>query len=502
MLKTQKKYSEQDMEKYLIGLDLGTSGCKCSLINTEGVVLNETYSAYSPVSRKPGYMEQPLADWVNAVFTCLKDITGTRNIPPAEIAALAVAGQMRGVVLLNKELTPLCDAILWNDIRCSAEVELIKKHYHQQILELTCNPINTMCTLPKLMWLKKHQSELWNRIYKILYPKDYINYILTDEIKTDHSDASGSSYYNLKNGNWEKAILDEYSIPENLLPEILDSFNVLGRLNRETAVITGLPEGLPVIAGCSDGTAEMLALGILDERECKIRLGTSAAVSSITNNYNNILNPKTYTWAYFQKGKWMIDLNTRSCAYSIEWLRKCCYSEYPEPVDAYIKMIEEASKVNAGAEDLLFYPYLLGEDAPYWDPGLRGSFTGLMGSHGRGHLARAVMEGVSFSIKDAATVIGPEFEKLESVKLTGGGVKNSLWVKILLSVLGKDGYICMSSGSSVGAAMLAGIGSGIFKDTDDAAGKCSSEIKKLEHIGRDTKIYQDKYFRYKENLGL
>lgn len=485
------------MRGYLLGIDVGTSACKCVLMDEKGAVIGEASREYEPLFSGPGASEQNPTDWVRAVFRSFRLLIRRTGADPRRIEAVGVTGQMRGLTFIGKSGAPIRNSILWNDTRCTAEAEAISTYHAETICRITKNPINTMASLPKLLWVMKHEPETWEETDALIYPKDYIVYRLTGSLQTDHSDASGSLLYDLKRRAWSDEICRLFSIDMGKLPPIRPSAEVVGIVTPAASRSTGIAPGTPVVAGGSDAVTELFAAGIRGPSGCKIRLGTSGALSTVTDNIDEIQKNLFYVWSYLDPTQWMLDINTRSCAQATVWLRNLAFGGAGTGDAGYRTMEREASSVAAGAEGVTFHPYLMGEDAPYWDVRLRGSFSGISPHHTRGHFVRAVYEGTAFALRDALGCLGKRGEGFTEFILVGGGVKNRLWTTIVLDVLGVDGKVPDHAGAAFGAAMLAGIGIGFFEGCRDAVKVCRGRYAALSHSADNHVLYTRHFERYK-----
>jgi xylulokinase len=484
------------MGDLLLGIDVGTSSCKCCLLDADGNVLGSAAQEYSPCFPKPGWVEQDPSDWYRACVASLQRLAQQTDIPLSRIGAVGTTGQMRGATFLDRSGATVRRSILWSDLRCELEVAELKASCAELLQRITHNPINTMCTLPKLLWVMRHEPETWERTAALIYPKDYINFRLTGSLATDLSDASGSSFYDLESQTWSREILDLFSISPRKLPELYPSYAVVGTVSRAARLETGLAEGTPVTAGGSDATVELLAIGVENARQCKIRLGTSGALSTVIDRLDNRLAQGYYCWSYLIPGHWMIDVNTRACANSTLWLKDVFFSEMRDSEAAYRLMEQEAASVPLGAEGLFFHPYLLGEDAPYWQAHLKGSFFGLTLAHRRAHCVRAALEGTAFALRDARSVLGSLVNGFEEHIFVGGGVKNALWLSIVADVLGVNGRSAVHTDAALGAAMIAGIGTGLFSNIGEAIRKCSRLQGEVRHNAANHAAYSALFEKY------
>ena len=328
-------------------------------MSNEGTVIGSSKFEYSSLFPKPGWVEQNPDVWYRAFVESIRMVLRKTESRAIDISAIGVAGQMRGLTLLDDLRNPVRNSILWNDTRCFSEVESLNRHDSELLRSITLNPLNTMCTLPKILWVMKNEPDNWSKTDVFLYPKDYINFRLTGVLSTDHSDASGSSFYDVKHQIWSEELLSKFDIAQSKLPVIHSSDEVIGQLTNEAAKDLGLEAGIPVISGGSDSTIETLSIGITDERKCKIRLGTSGAISTVVSSLEGI-NEKLYCWSYSLTNKWLLDTNTRSCGQSISWLKECVYSSKKE--SALNTIAEEAMSSPPGSNGIVYHPYLLGEE--------------------------------------------------------------------------------------------------------------------------------------------
>jgi xylulokinase len=341
----------------------------------------------------------------------------------------------------------------------------------------------------------KNEPGAWAKAAALLYPKDYVNYRLTGSMYTDHSDASGSSFYDIRRRDWSPEILERFGIGREKLPAILDSSTATGQVSESASRETGLPAGALVVAGGSDAVTELLAAGVTVETQCKLRLGTSGALSTAAADPGSGAGTY-YVWSNTVPGSWMIDINTRSCAGSVRWLRDTFYASLQADPAGFDLIDREAGTVPPGADGLVFHPYLMGEDAPFWDPKLRGSFWGIAAHHGRAQFARAVYEGTAFALRHARGALGDIVKRFKEYLLVGGGAKSPVWRSVVLDVLGVDARLPGEAVSAKGAAMLAGMGAGIFGGPDEARKRCVSAPVTLKFDPRNHERYSALFARY------
>jgi len=490
------------MHTYLLGIDIGTGSCKATLLGMDGAPTRTAEKEHSPLFLSAECVEQDPRTWWQSAVEVSRGLLRAASIAPGQIVGVGITGQMRGITLIGKDGQSIRQSILWNDRRCAGEVDELRRDFGEPLRRITRNPLNEMCSLPKLLWLKRNEPQLFARLFRVIFPKDFVVLQLTGEISTDVSDASGSSLYDLVENRWSEELFTASGLQMSLFPQPRRSADVVGTVTAAAAAETGIPEGTPVIAGCSDATAEMAALGITDSRQCKVRLGTSGALSTVTETLEAATD-KVYVWSYLEPGRWMLDLNTRSCAQSVEWIRGLCYQEEKTAEGAYARMIADAAGVPAGSGGVTFHPYLLGEDAPYWDPALKGSFFGLSASHTRGHIVRAVFEGTAFALRDAMSSFGDRERAFSEFLLCGGGARNSLWSTIVATVLGQDLAIVTGADASVGACILAAVGVGVSRDVRAARKELLANAKVGVEMNREERaLYREMFLRYRTMKGV
>lgn len=480
--------SHSDKGEYVLGVDIGTSAIKCCVAGAEGTPVSVQTTEYAPLMKADGTVEQHPDEWYEALKSTLKQAGACVDI--SRIGAVCLTGQMRGLTLIGYDQKPVANAILWNDTRCGGEVETLREYDAEMIKCVTYNPVNTMCTLPKILWLKKHHPEMWERTCKFLYPKDYIRFRLTGRIATDHSDASGSSVYNFRLGSWSVKLKDQFGLESEKFPEILNSFDLCSRVSVAAAAETGLREGISVFTGGSDATVELYAIGVLDDTQCKIRLGSSCGISIVVRDDQWHAGLDHYCWKPVTGQDIVLDINTRFCAQSMKWLRDVFYSECPKTPDTYALIDREVATVPAGAEGLIYHPYLQGEDAPYWNTRLRGMFHGISGSHERRHFARAVLEGVALSIKDVMDTYADIYQNCRTYMAVGGGAKSDVWMQIIVDALGRDAQVPKFGDAAYGACLIALNGLGRPEPERQAAHIVRADIQSTPQYQRNYQVYK------------
>lgn len=429
----------------LVGLDVGTSAVKGVAIDEDGRVL-ATASADYPLSRpQPGWSEQDPEDWWRAA----QDVIG--RLPEGPVG---LAGQMHGLVVLDSERRVLRPAILWNDQRTAAEcAEIEERVGFERLVELTGNRALTGFTGPKLLWLRRHEPELYGRIRHVLLPKDYVRLRLTGELAIDVADASGTLLFDVRRRAWSEEICAALEIPLEWLPPSYESTE---------------------IAGAGDQAAAALGVGVARPGPVSVVLGTSGVVFAALPSYAHDPEARLHAFCHAVPGTWHAMGVMLSAAGSAEWLRGVLAAGLAE-------LEHEAERWPAGTEGLLFAPYLAGERTPHPDPDARGAFVGLSVRHDRGALWRAMLEGVAYGLRDSLELLRELGARPESGRVSGGGARSELWLRILASVLGLPLETTESEeGSAFGAALLAGVRAGVFADADTAVARCVRPRRRIE----------------------
>jgi len=473
-----------------IGIDIGTSGCK-SVAVRQGRVLASATEGYPLYTPRPGYSEQNPVDWWSGVCRSVSQVC--KQINADEIAAVSLSGQMHGMVALDREYQVIRPAILWNDQRTQKQCDEITAAAGglDALLEHTNNMMLTGYTGGKILWLRENEKENFDKTYKIINPKDYILLRLTGELCTDMSDASGTGLFNVKTRTWATDLIRKLDLDPDLFVTPLESVDAAGNITAEASEATGIPEGTVVYAGGGDAVISTVAMG-LTPGKVGVTLGTSGVVAVTLPGFAP--NPRGLLQVFCGnlKGSWVAFGCTLSAAGSYQWLRDKLFGEY-----SFEDLNGMAEKVPAGSDGLLFTPYLTGERCPLFDPKATGGFFGLTVNMGRGHFARAVMEGVVFSLRQVYELICKSANIApEGILAGGGGTKGALWRQILADIFGLPVSLSpgAAEGGAYGAALLAGIGHGLY-DSKTAAGFCGAE-EVIPPVPENAKVYESAYAKY------
>ncbi|MDK2815962.1 MAG: xylulokinase [Moorella sp. (in: firmicutes)] len=488
---------------YLLGIDIGTSGTKAVLVEEGGRVAASSYVEYPLSQPRPGWAEQNPEQWWQAVVAAVQEIWVKTGLDGREVAGVGLSGQMHGAVVLGANYQVLRPAILWCDQRTGAECTWMYEEIgEEKLYQWTGNPALPGFTAPKLVWLKKHEPEIYNQIRHVLLPKDYIRFRLTGELATEVSDASGTLLLDVTHRRWSEDMLEALDIPQEWLPRVYESPEVTGQITPEAAAATGLPAGTPVVGGGGDQAAGAVGTGIVAEGLLSAALGTSGVVFAMTAKPSIQPGSTLHSFCHAVPGKWHLMGVMLAAGASLQWFRNQLGGEEVREAaatgtDPYELLTALAVDAGPGAEGLLFLPYLLGERTPHPDPAARGGFIGLTMRHRKGHLVRAVLEGVAFGLRDSLELLQQAGVKVEEIRVSGGGARSPLWRQILASVF-KHPVTTVNStdGPAFGAALLAGVGAGIYPSVEAA---CSSTIKvtsRAEPVLSEASTYDRLYTLY------
>lgn len=490
--------------EFLLGIDIGTSGTKTVLFDVEANTVSQKTVEYPLYQEKNGWAEQDPLDWWNATVEGIRYVLADSGVDAGKIKGVGLSGQMHGLVMLDEDGNPLRKSIIWCDQRTSAEVEDMNRLLTpEKLIEITANPALTGFTASKILWVKKNEPELYKKCAHILLPKDYIRFKLTGEYATEVSDASGMQLMNVAERNWSDEVLDTLGIDRKLLGKMYESQDITGEVNGKAAEITGLARGTIVVGGAGDNPAAAIGTGIVSAGTAFTTIGTSGVVYGISDEVAIDKKGRVHTLCASVPGKWTVMSCTQGAGLSLQWLRNnVCTEEMriaeAKGVDPYEIMTEMASKAPIGADHLIYLPYLMGERSPHPDPDCRGTFVGLSAIHNKNHLIRAVMEGVSYSQLECVDVFREMGVNINDMMICGGGARSQFWRQMFADMYGIPvSTIKADQGGALGVAILAGVGSGVYKDLESA---CSALIEKKsihQPVYENTEEYKKYYAIYK-----
>jgi len=475
-----------------LGIDIGTSGTKTLAINHRGKILADAVAEYPAYAPKPLWSEQDPEDWWKATVKTVRAVVKKAKLKASDVKAIGLSGQMHGSVFLDKNNKVVRRALLWNDQRTVAECEEIERRAggRKKLINMVANPALTGFTAPKILWLRNNEPKNFDKTRKVLLPKDDIRRRLTGEFATEVSDASGMLLLDVKRRKWSTQLLSKLELDRDLFAKVYESEDVTGNLTRDVAKMLGLSTDCVVVGGAGDCAAGAVGNGIVSRGVLSTSIGTSGVMFVHSDDVKIDPLGRIHTFCHAVRGKWhMMGVNLSSGG-SLQWFRNTLCQEVfaaakKAKVDPYDLLTKEAAAVPAGSEGLFFLPYLSGERTPHADPDARGCFVGLTLAHGRGHMLRSIMEGVTYSMRDSLEIIQGLDVPVRQIRASCGGSRSPFWRQIQADVFGKKVVtINTEEGAAYGVALLAAVGAGAFKNIQEA---CKSTIRVVKETSADAK---------------
>jgi xylulokinase len=486
-----------------LGIDVGTGGTRAVLIDENGRMAGSGSGEHAPfASPQPGWAEQDPGDWWNACQIAVAQALRDSGLRPGDVGCVGFSGQMHGAVLLDGAGSVIRPALIWCDQRTDPQSqELAATIGTDRIIQLTSNPPLTNFTLTKLLWVREMEPENWARVRHVMLPKDYVRFRLTGERAIDMADASGTLLLDVAAREWSTEMLERTGIDRQVLPELYESPQICGKVSAEGAKATGLAEGTPVVAGAGDQAAGAVGMGIVRPGAVSVTIGTSGVVFAATDRPALDPQGRLHTFCHAVPGRWHIMGVTQAAGLSLRWFRDRFGACAEDGRDPYEQLTAEAKNVAPGAEGLFWLPYLMGERTPHCDPNARASLTGLVASHTRAHVIRAILEGVAFSQKDSFTIFNEINVPVERVRLGGGGARSALWRQIQADVYGHTVELLETEeGAAFGAAILAGVGAKNWSTVEEACEQAVHSKEKIvpnpetaARMGRNYLVYRRLY---------
>jgi xylulokinase len=470
------------MPDHVLGIDVGTSGTRAVVIRADGRIVGSATEAHEAFSSPQiGWAEQRPEDWWRATTHAIRHVLARTSLRGDEIGCVGFSGQMHGAVMLDGNDAVVRPALIWCDVRTSKQcLELTRRIGAERIVRLTCNPALTNFTLTKLLWTRDNEPQQWDRVRAVMLPKDYVRFRLTGERATDMADASGTLMLDVAGRRWSDEMLNETGIDRAMLPALYESPDVCAQVSADGAQATGLAAGTPVVAGAGDQAAGATGMGIVGAGAVSVTIGTSGVVFAATDRPAVDPQGRLHTFCHAIPGRWHVMGVTQAAGLSLRWFRDQFWHDANDGRDPYDQMTTEAASVPAGADGLLWAPYLMGERTPHLDPNARGALVGLTASHTRAHVVRAILEGVAFSLKDSLTILGDLGLPTTSIRLGGGGARSALWRQVQADVYGQEvETVEADEGAAYGAAMLAGVGGRLWPSVDAA---CDAVVRTRERV--------------------
>ena len=451
-------------------------------------------------SPRPGWAEQDPRDWWRACGSAVRKALQSSSVSADDIACVGFSGQMHSAVLLDSSDEVVRNAIIWCDQRSEAQTHELEKLFGRDaLIQLTCNPPLTNFTLTKLLWVRETEPANWARVAHVMLPKDYVRFRLTGERAIDMADASGTLLLDVANRRWSAEVLSKSGIDVGLLPSLHESPQVCGKVSAAGAEATGLRVGTPVVAGAGDQAAGAVGTGIARAGAVSATIGTSGVVFAATDRPSLDPQGRLHTFCHAIPGRWHVMGVTQSAGLSLRWFRDRFGVVSKDGRDPYDILAEEAAAAPAGSEGAFWVPYLMGERTPHLDPNARAALLGLTASHTRGHIIRAVMEGVAYSLKDTFTIFEEMKIPVTSIRLGGGGARSPLWRQIQADVYSHEvEIVAAEEGAAYGAAILAGTGVGAWSSVDEACDKVVRVASRIPLNQTKSKTMQQNYCTYRK----
>lgn len=495
--------SRMTTPSYLLGIDVGTTGARALLVDQAGRVVASATAEYPMFTPRPLWTEQNPSDWWAATTESIRRVLAEAGIDAGQVAALGLTGQMHGLVLLDAQGQVLRPCIMWNDQRTAAQCTAITREVGaDNVLRLTGNPVLPGFTAPKIAWVRDNEPEVYRRAAHVLLPKDYVRYCLTGGFYSEVSDASGTSLFDVGRRNWSDDMLAAVGVPRAWLPEVTESPVVSARVSPEAARETGLLAGTPVVGGGGDQAAQAVGTGIVAEGVVSVTLGTSGVVFAASDAYRVEPEGRLHAFCHAVPGMWHLMGVMLSAGGSFRWYRDVLgdlerVQATVAGLDPYDLLTEAAAQVPPGSEGLIFLPYLTGERTPYPDPNARGVFFGLTLRHGKAHLTRAVLEGVSYGLRDSLELMRALGLSIRQVRASGGGARSPLWRHILADIFDTEiAIVAVTEGAAYGAALLAAVGAGMYATVPEAC-QATVQVTGSTRPGPAAAVYAGCYPHYR-----
>ncbi len=462
---------------YWMGVDVGTGGTRALLVDAGGKEVAAVTVPHEDIRMaQPLWAEQRPEDWAQAAVQAIRGVLAKAGASGDDVRGIGMSGQMHGLVILDGDNAVIRPALIWCDQRSQAQVDFINaKLSNENVLEYTANPMLTGFTLPKLLWIRDHEPQQFERVRKMLLPKDYVRFALTGEFASEVSDASGTAVFDVVHRRWSFEMMDGLGLDRDILPRCTESSEVSTAISAQAAAVTGLKPGTPVVGGGGDQAASAVGNGIVEPGVVSCTLGTSGVVFAHMEKVAYDPQGRVHTFCHAVRDKWHVMGVTQGAGLSLQWLRNQL-----APGETYDALTEEAATAPAGSQGLFWLPYLMGERTPHLDAQARGGWIGLTAKHTRADLIRSVIEGVSYSQKDGLDVVEQLGVAVSSVRASGGGARSLFWRQILSDIFGKRvARLETQEGSAYGAALLAMVGTGEYASVPEA---CAATIREADSV--------------------
>jgi len=476
-----------------LGVDLGAGSMKVTVVGADARVLGQASSAVATLSPRSGWAEQDPADWRRAMLEAIPGALTDAGVSGSDVGAISFSAGAHSFVLEDGDGNVVRPAMMWMDQRSRAEVASLKADHGDEIYRIAGNAPSPTWTLPQLFWLARNEPDTVKQAKRLYVAKDWLRKQLSGDWTTDYADAIGTMLWNINERSWSDRLCSLAGWNAEVLPPVVDATDITGETRAEMCDAFGLPPGIPVVCGSSDTAVETLAGGGLNVGDATVKLATAGTVSVISPD--PVLKPTLINYPYVMPGLWYTISGTNSCASAHRWYADLLYGGSDRA--ALTRMDDEVSGIRPGADGLLFHPYLNGERAPYWEPRLKADFLGMTFAHGRGHLSRAVYEGIAFSLKDVMGDFQANGLTFDRARIIGGGAQSAVWRQIVADVLDVNIVKAVEPDASFGAALLAGVAAGAFSTLSGAMALRSGEEEAHEPDSAKRQIYDDLFGVYR-----
>lgn len=490
--------------KHLIGIDIGTSGVKTIVVNENGDLISQAFEETRLYTPRPNWVEQDPQDWWLAVIKTVRKALANGGMSVDSIVGLGLSGQMHSSVFLDENNEVLRPSILWCDTRTTKQCGWITEMVGEDdLVRWVSNPALEGFTAPKLIWVRENEPQVYKRIKHVLLPKDYIRFRMTGELAMEVSDAAGTLLCDVRERKWSDAMMDIIGVPNDFMPPIVESIDVCGYITKTVAEETGLKAGTPVVGGGADNTCGAVGAGIVRSGRILSSVGTSGVVFAHTDDIHVDPEMRLHTFCHSVPDKWYLMGVTLFAGGAFQWLRNTLGGVEVSAgkildKDPYELFTEQASRAPVGCQGLIFLPYLMGERTPHKDANARGAFVGLTGRHGRADMIRSVMEGVTFAMKDSIEIMRALGLSITEVRSTGGGARSELWRQMQADIFGGEVVtVNVEEGPAFGAAILAGVGAGLYDTVEEATDQLVSVKSRIEPDKDSVLQYEDYYQIFK-----
>ena len=489
---------------YLIGIDVGTTGAKTILVDESGQLHASTLEEYPLYTPQPKWAEQDPEDWWQATVKSIQRVLAESQVSPKEVKGLGLSGQMHGLVLMDSGGSVLRPAMLWCDVRTTEQCHYITETVGEDLLvQSTCNPALEGFTAPKVIWVRDNEPEILDKTATMLLPKDYVRFRLTGEIAAEVSDAAGTLLFDVRQRRWSEEVLHKLGIDPVLLPPVYESVDICGKITAEVAELTGLLAGTPVVGGGADNACSAVGNGIVRAGRVSASIGTSGAIVAHTDEAKVDPNLQAHSFCHSAPHKWYLMGVVLSAGGAFRWFRDNLgdsevAAAKTEGVDSYEILTQGAAEAPVGSEGLIFLPYLTGERTPHADANAKAVFFGMTLRHGKPHLIRSVMEGIAYALRDSLEIIRELGTPIERIYATGGGARSSLWRQIQADVYNAELVtINIAEGPAFGAAILAGVGTGVYDSVESAADEIIKITSATQPNADNVRAYEEYYQIYR-----